>query len=107
MLRERRSPASARLLLAAGYNAAERRTVDAMLDALPHARPSAVPVTSRLVCAAAILIPLIVAIGGYSWANLYLQDRLIAVVLGGLATAFVMPVASALGAPQSSGRGSF
>ena len=85
-----------RPLLAAGFSPAERRVVDAMLDALPVRTRAARPATGRMVCALLILLPLLVAAGTYGWASLYLQDRLIAVVLGGLALLLLTPFANAL-----------
>ena len=85
-----------RPLLAAGFSPAERRVVDAMLDALPTRRRPTRPTTGRLVCALLILLPLLGAAGIYGWASLQLQDRLIAMVLGGLALLLIMPFASAL-----------
>jgi hypothetical protein len=87
-------------LLAAGFSPAERRVVDAMLDALPHRARPAAPATGRLVLALLILIPLLVAAGAYGWASLYLQDRLIAVVVSGLALLLLTPFMSALHAPM-------
>jgi len=83
-------------LLAAGFSPAERRVVDAMLDALPQRRRAAQPTTGRLVCALLILFPLLAAAMIYGWASLQLQDRLIAAVLGGLALLLLTPLASAL-----------
>ena len=85
-----------RPLLAAGFSPAERRVVDAMLDALPIRRRPARPATGRLVCASLILLPLLLAAGTYGWASLYLQDKLIAFILGGLALLLLTPLASAL-----------
>jgi len=85
-----------RPLLAAGFSQVERRVVDAMLDALPLRRRAAKPATGRLVCAFLILVPLLVAAGTYGWASLYLQDRLVALVLGGLAILLLTPLANAL-----------
>lgn len=85
-----------RPLLEAGFSPAERRVVDAMLDALPLRRRAAKPATGRMVCALLVLLPLLAAAGTYGWASLYLQDRLIAVILGGLALLLLMPFASAL-----------
>jgi hypothetical protein len=85
-----------RPLLAAGFSNAERRVVDAMLDALPLRARKPKPTTGRLVCALLILLPLLVAAGTYGWASLYLQDRLIALVLGGLAILLLTPFANAL-----------
>lgn len=88
-------------LLAAGFSQAERRVVDAMLDALPLRSRAAAPTTGRLVLALLILIPMLAAVCAYGWASLYLQDRLIAVVVGGLALLLLTPVMSALHAnPQ-------
>jgi hypothetical protein len=67
-----------------------------MLDALPLRRRAAKPATGRLVCAFLILVPLLVAAGTYGWASLYLQDRLVALVLGGLAILLLTPFANAL-----------
>lgn len=91
-----------RPLLAAGFSPAERRVVDAMLDALPMRRRAAKPATGRLVLAILILLPLLVAVGTYGWANFYLQDRLAAAVLGGLSLLLLMPLARTLaaGAPR-------
>jgi len=84
-------------LLAAGFSRAERRIVDAMLDMLPlRARPAP---TGRVALAALFLLPVLAALGAYGWAAVYLEDRLIAVVLSGLATLLLMPVASALSTP--------
>jgi hypothetical protein len=83
-------------LLAAGFSPAERRVVDAMLDALPMRARAARPTTGRLVCALLILMPLLVAAATYGWASLYLQDRLIALVMGGLAVLLLTPLANAL-----------
>jgi hypothetical protein len=85
-----------RPLLQAGFSPAERRVVDAMLDALPIRARAVRPATGRLVCAFLILLPLLVAAGTYGWASLYLQDRLIALVLGGLALLLLTPFANAL-----------
>jgi len=85
-----------RPLLAAGFSPAERRVVDAMLDALPVRRRPAKPATGRMICALLILLPMLIAAGTYGWASLYLQDRLIAVVLGGLALLLLTPLANAL-----------
>jgi hypothetical protein len=88
-------PDAARPLLAAGFSPAERRVVDAMLDALPtrtHVRPA----TGRMIWALLILLPLLAASGTYGWASFYLQDRLIAAILAGLALLLFMPVAHAL-----------
>jgi len=85
-----------RPLLAAGFSPAERRVVDAMLDALPQRRRVAPPATGRLVCALLILLPLLTAAAIYGWASLHLQDRLIAAVLGGVALLLLTPFASAL-----------
>ena len=85
----------ARPLLAAGFSPAERRVVDAMLDAMPLRRRSA-PATGRLVYGLAILLPLLAAAGAFGWADTYLGDRLIAAVLGGLAALLVLPLASAV-----------
>jgi hypothetical protein len=83
-------------LLAAGFSQAERRVIDAMLDALPlRARPPA-PTTGRLVLALLILIPLLGAASAFGWASLYLQDRLIAIVVSGLALVLLAPLMSAL-----------
>ena len=85
-----------RPLLAAGFSQAERRVVDAMLDALPLRARSTTPTTGRLVLALLILIPLLTAAGAYGWASLYLQDRLIAVVVSGLALLLLTPLMTAL-----------
>jgi hypothetical protein len=85
-----------RPLLAAGFSPAERRVVDAMLDALPVRPRAARPATGRTICALLILLPLLVAAGTYGWASLYLQDRLIAAVLGGVALLLLTPLANAL-----------
>ena len=87
---------AARALLAAGFSPAERRVIDAMLDALPLRRRAAGPMTGRLICALLILLPLLTAAAIYGWASLQLQDRLIAAVLGGLALLLLAPFASAL-----------
>lgn len=87
---------TAKPLLAAGFSPAERRVVDAMLDALPPRRRAARPTTGRLVCALLILLPLLSAAAIYGWASLHIQDRLIAMVLGGLALLLLTPVVSAL-----------
>ena len=86
----------ARPLLAAGFSPAERRVIDAMLDALPLRRHAPRPTTGRLVCALLILLPLLTAAAIYGWASLHLQDRLIAAVLGGLALLLLTPFVSAL-----------
>ncbi|HWI86407.1 MAG TPA: hypothetical protein VNT42_08810 [Sphingomonas sp.] len=99
-----RSAAAANMLQNAGFSPAERRIVDAMIGAIPPRVVTARPATSRLVFAALILIPLLAAIGGYSWANAYLQDRLIAIVVAGLALLMVMPFAGAMLAPMPRGR---
>lgn len=83
-----------RPLLAAGFSPAERRVVDAMLDALPlrgHAAPAG---RGRLVFALLILMPLLAAVAAYGWARFHLQDPLIAAVLGGLALLLLTPLAS-------------
>ena len=85
-----------RPLLAAGFSPAERRIIDAMLEALPLRRRPAPPTTGRLVCALLILVPLLTAAAIYGWASLHLQDRLIAAVLGGLALLLLTPFASVL-----------
>lgn len=92
-----------RPLLAAGFSPAERRVVDAMLDALPVRARAPKPATGRMVCALLILLPLVVAVGTYGWASLYLQDRLIAVVLGGLALLLLTPLANALAPNRRAG----
>ena len=96
----RHSPNGARALLAAGFSPMERRVIDAMLDALPSRAPACRPVTGRLIWAALILRPLLFAAGTYGWASLYLEDRLIALVLGGLALLVIAPVANALTGPS-------
>ena len=93
-----------RPLLAAGISPAERRVVDAMLDALPPRGRPAPPTTGRLVYALLILLPLLAAVAIYGWASLHLQDRLIAAVLGGLAMLLITPFASAL-APRRRANG--
>jgi hypothetical protein len=85
----------AHALIAAGFSPAERRVIDAMLDALPMRARRARPVTGRLVWALLILLPMLVAASTYGWANHYLQDRLIAFVLGGLALLLLVPFANA------------
>jgi hypothetical protein len=85
-----------RPLLAAGFTPAERRVVDAMLDALPVRARKPSPTTGRTICALLILLPLLAAAGTYGWASLYLQDQLIAVVLAGLALLLLTPLANAL-----------
>ena len=85
-----------RPLLAAGFSPAERRVVDAMLEALPVRRRTPKPATGRMICALLILLPLLIAAGTYGWASVYLQDRLIAAVLGGLALLLLTPLANAL-----------
>lgn len=87
---------AAQPLLAAGFSPAERRVIDAMLDALPLRRRAAHPTTGRLVWALLILMPLLTAVAIYGWASLHLQDRLIAAVLSGLALVLLTPFASAL-----------
>lgn len=87
---------AAQPLLAAGFSPAERRVVDAMLDALPMRARAASPPTGRLVCAMLILLSLLFAIGAYGWASLYLQDRLIGLVCAGLALLVLTPLATAL-----------
>jgi hypothetical protein len=86
----------AQLLLAAGFSPAERRVIDAMLDALPSRPRRPAPATGRLVCALLILLPLLAAASAYGWASLYLEDRLIAFVIGGLALLLLTPFAQAL-----------
>ena len=86
-------------LRAAGFSTAERRIVDAMLDALPMRRAKARPATGRLIIAALILAPLLAAIGAYSWASFYIQDQLIALVLSGLALLLIMPLAGSAASP--------
>jgi len=88
-------PDAGRPLLAAGFSPAERRVVDAMLDALP-ARTRVRPATGRMIWALLILMPLLAASGTYGWASFYLQDRLVAAVLAGLALLLFTPVAHAL-----------
>ena len=83
-------------LLAAGFSPAERRVVDAMLDALPMRARQVNPTTARMICALLILLPLLVAACTYGWASFYLKDRLIAVVLGGLALLLITPLANML-----------
>jgi hypothetical protein len=83
-------------LLAAGFSAAERRVVDAMLDALPPRGRAPQPATGRLVCALLILLPLLAGGAAYGWASLHLQDQLIAVVIGGVALLLLAPLANAL-----------
>lgn len=101
MLAQRRTAEAGLALMAAGFTATERRIVDAMIGALPVRSSAVRPATGRLVVAALILVPLLIAIGAYSWANVYLEDRLIAVVLGGLALLLVMPLAGAMAAPPA------
>ncbi len=86
----------ARPLSAAGFSPAERRVVDAMLDALPLRRPRTAPPTGRLLCALVILLPLLAASAAYGWADIYLGDRLIALVLSGLAALMLLPLAQML-----------
>jgi len=95
--RERREGAHA--LLSAGFTAAERRVVDAMIDALPMRAASSRPVTGRLVWASLILLPLLSALDAYGWANLYIEDRLIAFVLASLALLVLAPAISAIATP--------
>lgn len=87
---------SAQALLAAGFSPAERRVIDAMLDALPARARRQPPATGRLICALLILLPLLAAASAFGWASHYLQDRLIAVVIGGLALLLLTPFAQAL-----------
>jgi hypothetical protein len=87
---------AAHSLIAAGFSPAERRVIDAMLDALPLRGRAPQPATGRLVCAVLILLPLLAAGAAYGWASLHLQDRLIAFVVGGLALLVLAPLASAL-----------
>ncbi|HMI19791.1 MAG TPA: hypothetical protein VK533_09620 [Sphingomonas sp.] len=90
-------------LIAAGFSPAERRVIDAMLDALPMRARAAQPATGRLVVAILILIPLLVAAGAFGWASIYVQDRLIAVVIAGLAVLLLTPIISGLHAPSRNG----
>jgi len=92
---------AAHSLLAAGFSPAERRVIDSMLDALPLRGRAPQPTTGRLICALLILLPLLAGGGAYQWAALHLQDRLISVVVGGLALLILAPVASALYAPRA------
>lgn len=94
-------PDGARPLLAAGFSCAERRVIDAMLDALPLRRRRAAPPTGRLLCAMVILLPLLAASATYGWADIYLEDRLIALVLGGLAALMLLPIAQTLNPVRS------
>jgi hypothetical protein len=94
----------ARALLGAGYTPMERRIIDAMLDALPVRPAPPRPVTGRLVWALLILLPLLCAASAYGWASLYIEDQLIALVLGGLALLLIVPAANALAAPTRRGR---
>jgi len=87
---------AAHSLLAAGFSPAERRVIDAMLDALPLRGRSPQPATGRLVCAVLIMLPLLAAGGAFGWASLHLQDRLIALVVGGMALLLLAPLANAL-----------
>ena len=90
-------------LLAAGFSPAERRVLDAMLDAVPVRSLRAQPATGRLICALLILVPLLAATAVFGWASLYLQDRLIAAVVGGLALLLLLPIANALTEPSRPG----
>jgi len=87
---------AAHSLLAAGFSPAERRVIDAMLDALPLRGRAPQPATGRLVCAVLILLPLLAAGEAYGWASLHLQDPLIAFVVGGMALLLLAPLANAL-----------
>lgn len=88
-----------RALLNAGFTPAERRVIDAMLDALPLRTRASRPVTGRLIWALLILLPLLFAVTFYGWAAVYLQDQLIALVVGGLALLVIAPVANAMAMP--------
>lgn len=85
-----------RPLLAAGFSPAERRVVDAMLDALPPRGNAGRAGNGRLILALLVLLPLLAAAAAYGWARLHLQDPLIAAVLAGLALLLLTPLASAL-----------
>lgn len=93
------SASDSRRLLAPHFSLPERRIIDAMIGALPSRLQPVGPAAGRLIYAAAILMPLLPAVGAFSWVNVYLQDRLIAVVVGGLALLLVMPIAGAMVKP--------
>jgi hypothetical protein len=67
-----------------------------MLDALPMRARRVRPATGRLIAGLLILLPLLAAVSAYGWASFYLQDRLIAVVVGGLALLLLIPLANTL-----------
>lgn len=100
MLDQRSRSSAANRLMAAGYSATERRVIDAMLASLPAKARSRVHTSNRITCGLLILAPLLMAIGAYRWADLYVEDSLIGIVLAGLAALLLMPFISAALAPR-------
>jgi hypothetical protein len=99
LLPNRRAVGAGRLLIAAGFSPAERRVVDAMIEALPARAASARSSRGRLVTALLILAPLLIAVSAFGWARASLGDPLIAVVVSGLALLLMLPLAGAVAAP--------